>query len=121
MVREWGMSDKVGPLFYGRDGQDMYAHSSGEKMYSTNTEDIIDKEVKILVEEGYILAKNILTKHLDVLHKIAQQLLEKETLTGDELTEIVFGKKESVKKDKVVEKIVEIEKKKKTDNKKKSK
>ncbi|MBP9792247.1 MAG: ATP-dependent zinc metalloprotease FtsH [Rickettsiales bacterium] len=92
MVREWGMSDKIGPVFYGRDSQDMYAHSGNGKMYAADTENIIDDEVKKLVTEGYQLAKKILTTHRNQLDKIAYALLEKETLTGDELKELVFGK-----------------------------
>lgn len=97
MVREWGMSDTIGPIFYGRDSQDMYAHSDSGKMYSADTENIIDDEVKKLVNEGYQLAKKILTTHRSQLDKIANALLEKETLTGDELKELVFGKETSKK------------------------
>ncbi|NRA73847.1 MAG: ATP-dependent metallopeptidase FtsH/Yme1/Tma family protein [Rickettsiales bacterium] len=92
MVREWGMSDKVGPLYYGGNSQDVYAHQQ-QKMYSSNTEDLIDKEVKSLVDNGYKLAHKILTTHKNQLHKIAKALLTKETLTGDELYELAFGKK----------------------------
>ena len=93
MVREWGMSDKIGPIFYGRDSQDMYAHHDIGKMFSADTENIVDKEVKNLVEEGHDLAKKILTTHRKQLDKIANALLEKETLTGDELQKLVFGTK----------------------------
>jgi cell division protease FtsH len=92
MVREWGMSDKIGPIFYGRDSQDMYAHSDNSKMYSADTENIVDKEVKMIVDEGYTLAKQILTTHRKQLDNIANTLLERETLTGEELQELVFGK-----------------------------
>jgi len=93
MVREWGMSDKIGPINYGTDSQDMYAHNVPQKLYSVNTEDVIDHEVKKLIDEAHIRAKSVLTKHKAQLHKIAAALLEKETLTGDELRELVFGKK----------------------------
>jgi len=92
MVREWGMSDLVGPIHYGGDSQDSYAPSA-QKFYSVNTEDKIDLEVKKLVQEGYDIAKHILKKHEAQLHRIAKTLLEKETLTGDELKELAFGKK----------------------------
>ncbi|MCH9753409.1 MAG: ATP-dependent zinc metalloprotease FtsH [Alphaproteobacteria bacterium] len=98
MVREWGMSDNVGPINYGGNSQDMYAQQN-QKLYSVNTEDLIDQEVKRLVNDSYELAKKILTTHLDQLHKVAKSLLEKETLTGDELKELVFGKA-AVQKDK---------------------
>ena len=94
MVREWGMSNKVGPLYYGEENQDVYVYQhSYQKMYSINTEDLIDQEVKSLVEAGYKKAKAIIAKHKNQLHMVAKALLEKETLTGDELNEMVFGKK----------------------------
>jgi len=101
MVRVWGMSDKIGPIYYGEENQDVYTHQhSSQKAYSTKTEDLIDQEVRSLVEEGYARAKKILTKHKDQLHKIANALLEKETLTGDELKVLAFGKKAVQGKDK---------------------
>ena len=96
MVREWGMSDLVGPIHYGGDSQDSYAPSA-QKFYSVNTEDTIDMEVKRLVQEGYDIAKHILKKHEAQLHRIAKALLEKETLTGDEIKELAFGKSTKAK------------------------
>lgn len=93
MVREWGMSDKVGPIHYGGESQEMYAAQMPQKLYSVNTEDLLDKEIKKLVDEGYAKAKKILSSHKNQLHKIAKALLEKETLTGEELEILVFGKK----------------------------
>ena len=96
MVRVWGMSDKVGPLYYGEETQDLYTYQhSFQKMYSLNTEDLIDREVKSIVENGYKLAIKILTTHKDQLHKVAKALLERETLTGDELRILVFGEKKA--------------------------
>lgn len=99
MVREWGMSKKVGPLYYGEESQDPYVYQhSYQKMYSINTEDLIDQEVKSIVEEGYRKAHAILAKHKDQLHMIASALLEKETLTGDELRAMISGKKSTKSK-----------------------
>ena len=92
MVREWGMSDKVGPINYSGDSQEMYSQQAPQKLHSVNTEDLIDKEIKRFVDEGHKKAKKILTTHKDQLHKIAKTLLEKETLTGVELEILVFGK-----------------------------
>ncbi len=103
MVTEWGMSDKIGPLFYGAEQQESFlgygapARSSSEQMAN-----IIDDEVKRLVEEAHDNAKTILTEHIDELHNIAQALLEYETLTGDEIRGLLKG--EAIKR-------VEIEKK----------
>lgn len=98
MVREWGMSEKIGPIFYGRNSQDMYTHSDNSRSYSEDTENIIDEEVKRLVSEGYQVAKKILTTHRDQLDKIATALLEKETLTGEELQKLIFSKEEVTEK-----------------------
>jgi cell division protease FtsH len=89
MVREWGMSDDIGPIFYGNDSADMYAGSNSHKLYSTKTEDLIDHEVKVLVEEGYNAAKKILNDYEDELHIIAKALLARETLTGQEIREML--------------------------------
>ena len=56
-----------------------------------------DKEVKALVERGYSRAKKILSTHKDQLHKVAKTLLEKETLTGEELRVLVFGKEKAAR------------------------
>jgi cell division protease FtsH len=97
MVRELGMSDKLGPIFYGGESQDVFSYQgTQQKLYSTKTEELIDKEVARLVQEGYDAAHKILTKYKAQLHKIAAALLEQETLTGHELKEIVFGKKKAL-------------------------
>ena len=109
MVRTWGMSDKVGPLYYGEDNQDVYTQQHVyQKMYSLSTEDLIDKEVKALVENGYKKARKILTTHKTQLHKVAKTLLEKETLTGDELRVLVFGKEKAAR---INKKLHQLEKK----------
>lgn len=89
MVREWGMNDKIGPIFYGGENPDMYSGHLTSKMYSSTTEDAIDLEVKKLVESQYKVAKDILTKHLDQLHLLANELLSKETLTGQEIKDLL--------------------------------
>jgi cell division protease FtsH len=91
MVTELGMSDKVGPLFYGSNPQDNYAHHQS-KTKSEEVANLIDHEIKILVEEGYNKAKEIITSNLEVLHNLAKALLEYETITGDEIRGIVAGK-----------------------------
>jgi cell division protease FtsH len=92
MVTEWGMSDKVGPLYYGSDNQDVYQHGSNQKARSFDMANLIESEVKLLVESGFNQAKKILTDHEDQLHLIAKALLEYETLTGQEIKDIVDGK-----------------------------
>ncbi|MFN7038612.1 MAG: ATP-dependent zinc metalloprotease FtsH [Alphaproteobacteria bacterium] len=94
MVTEWGMSDKLGPLFYGGESQDMYlgGGSSNHKSRSEEITKLIDSEVRSLVQEGHDLAKEILTRDLDKLHLLAKSLLEYETLSGDEIKALLEGK-----------------------------
>jgi cell division protease FtsH len=89
MVIKWGLSDKVGMINYGNDKKEFstQVYSSSEK-----TAELIDSEVKMLVDDSYILAKKILTEKLDSLHKLANALLEFETLSGEEINDLMAGK-----------------------------
>ena len=75
MVTEWGMSDKIGPLFYGNDqGEVFLGYSMGHQTapVSEQMANLIDSEVKRIVEEAHVKAKSeILTEHLEALHSIA--------------------------------------------------
>ena len=88
-VIEWGLSDKIGPVFYGQD--DNY------KISETTSREI-DEEVKRMLDEGYKLAKATVVKNKAKVEKIAKALLEYETLTGDEVRAIVKGGKVAFKK-----------------------
>ncbi len=94
MVCEWGMSDKLGPLTYEkRDGPvflGMQANDSKE--YSDETAYEIDKEVKDLITKGHQRAIQILKDNLDILKNLAEALLEKETIDGEEVNMICEGK-----------------------------
>jgi len=87
MVTEWGMSDKIGPLDYAGNREEMFlGHSVGQgNAISDETAAIIDAEVKRLVNDGYARARSLLIKHGDELEKLAQGLLEYETLSGEEI------------------------------------
>jgi len=91
MVTEWGMSDKLGPVQYGDNSQEVFlGHSvTQNKNISESTSQIIDQEIKRIVEDSYKTAQNILTKHRDHLELLAKTLLEYETLTGDEIRELL--------------------------------
>ena len=93
MVTEWGMSDKLGPLRYTSDQEEVFlGHSvSQSKNMSDETAKLVDAEVRLIVEEGYDKAKEILTKYIDQLHSLAKALLEYETLTGDEIRALMRG------------------------------
>ena len=84
MVREWGMSDKVGPIFHDKENKEKE---------SVSTSDIIDLEIKRLVGEAHKEATRILQDKIDDLHLIAKALLEYETLSGDEIKDLIAGKK----------------------------
>ena len=90
MVTRWGLSDKIGAVDYGEeDGSKFYAAT---KTYSEETGKIIDEEVKRIVEESLQKAKAILLDKKADLEKLAQSLLEYETLSGDEIKDLLAGK-----------------------------
>ncbi len=90
MVTYFGMSKKVGNIsFYDSSGQSEYSFS---KPYSETTAELIDKEVKEIVDKAYKRAKELLTKNRDGLSKLADLLLEKEVIFSEDL-EKIFGKR----------------------------
>lgn len=90
MVTRWGLSDKVGTIDYSEeDGTKFYA---AQKVFSEETGKIIDEEVKRIVSEALQKAKEILADKKADLEKLAQALLEYETLSGDEIKDILAGK-----------------------------
>jgi cell division protease FtsH len=94
MATQWGMSDKLGPLQYTENQEEVFlGHSvSRQQNVSEKTAELIDAEVKRLVIGGYDRAKQILTDHADELEAVAQALLEYETLTGDEIKAAIEGR-----------------------------
>ncbi|MEQ9143518.1 MAG: ATP-dependent zinc metalloprotease FtsH [Parvibaculaceae bacterium] len=93
MVTQWGMSDKLGPLAYQDNEEEVFlGHSvARHQTMSEDTARMIDEEVKRIVSEGYDKANQVLTDHIDELHTIAQGLLEYETLSGDEIRGLLRG------------------------------
>ncbi|MEG2158270.1 MAG: ATP-dependent zinc metalloprotease FtsH, partial [Clostridia bacterium] len=94
MVTEWGMSEKVGPLFYGEDGEVFLGRSyqSTEK-YSEELSGIIDAEVRKIVDTCHKTATKLLTENVDVLHSMAKVLFEKETIHTEEVNMLIKEKK----------------------------
>ncbi|MEM8833912.1 MAG: ATP-dependent zinc metalloprotease FtsH, partial [Pseudomonadota bacterium] len=94
MVTEWGMSDKLGPLRYSQDQEEVFlGHSVAQsKNMSDETASLVDSEIKQIVENAYDRAKQILTDKLEDLHTLAKALLEYELLSGDEIKDILNGK-----------------------------
>jgi len=95
MVTQWGMSDKLGPLQYSANEQEVFlGHSVAQQQnVSEATANLIDEEIKRFVTEANDRAKQILTDHRDHLDIIANALLEYETLSGDEIKKLIAGEK----------------------------
>ncbi|MBU2027301.1 MAG: ATP-dependent zinc metalloprotease FtsH [Proteobacteria bacterium] len=91
MVCEWGMSDEMGPLSYGKKEEQIFLgrEFATHKDYSEDTARKIDREVSHIVMKCYENAKKILSDRIDILNRIASELLEKEVLNGLELDEII--------------------------------
>ena len=97
MVTQYGMSDRVGMIQYGSDEDEVFigrdlAHT---KSYGNEIADVIDEEVKRIVDECYTKAKNIILEHEDVIHSCAALLIEKEKI-GQEEFEALFKNHEPV-------------------------
>ena len=95
MVTRFGMSDQLGPLTYGENEDEVFLGRSitRHQQMSEETAKKIDTEIKRIVEEGYKKAKKILTEKIDDLHKLAKALLVYETLSGEEISDIIFKNK----------------------------
>jgi cell division protease FtsH len=93
MITEFGMSDKLGRVRYSSNEQEIFlGHSvAQQKNVSESTSEMIDQEVRRLIEEGERTARRILEERTDDLHKIARALLEFETLSGDEVRALLRG------------------------------
>lgn len=93
MVCEWGMSEKLGPLAYERrEGPVFLGMSQGDtRHFSDSTTEQIDAEIRRFVNDGHELAVKILTENIDALHRLAQALLDKETIDGAEVEIIMKG------------------------------
>ena len=93
MVTEWGMSDRIGPLFYGSDGEIFVGRNyQTEKGYSEEIAGVIDEEIRAIVESCHKRATEILSEHIDVLHNMARVLVERETIHTEEVEMLVAGK-----------------------------
>lgn len=93
MVCQWGMSEKFGPMSYGDDGQQVFLGRDfmQHKDYSDDTARLIDAEIRRFVDEGYQRARKLLSENMDSLHRIAEALLERETLSGEEIDMLMRG------------------------------
>lgn len=95
MVTQWGLSDEIGPVLVGDEREEVFlGHSLGhENKNSEKLAETIDAEIRKFVDKGYESAKKLLRDNLDKLHLLAESLLEYETLTGQEIIDLLDGKK----------------------------
>lgn len=99
MVRSWGMSDNLGPLSYGKNEEQIFLgrEIAQHRDYSEETARRIDGEVQVLIQNAYNQSKRLLEENIDVLHKLADALLEKETVLGSELDALILSMKPGFK------------------------
>ncbi|MEK6223397.1 MAG: ATP-dependent zinc metalloprotease FtsH [Thermodesulfobacteriales bacterium] len=95
MVCEWGMSEKVGPITFGKGDEQIFLGKdiAKQKDYSEETAIDIDNEKKSIVTINYEKARTLLEDNIDLLHKVAEVLLDKEVIDGKELDELITNNK----------------------------
>jgi len=93
MIRAWGMSETLGPLSYAKGEEQIFLgrEIAQHRDYSEETASRIDKEVQDLIISSYNRATEVLAENVDILHKLAEMLLEKETVLGAELDELILS------------------------------
>ncbi len=91
MVTQWGMSDRIGPVAFGKEEGEVFLgrQLTARRPFSEETARQIDQEVHRLIQEALTRAEQILTEHRDRLDRLAEALLEKETLTGEEVDQVL--------------------------------
>jgi cell division protease FtsH len=91
MVCNWGMSEKLGPVTFGRSDEHIFLGREIQRQqdYSESTSVLIDGEIRLFIETAEATAERILKRHLDKLHKLAKALLEKEMMDSDEVDQII--------------------------------
>jgi cell division protease FtsH len=95
MVTEFGMSEKLGPVAYGGEDEQVFLgrdFTSQSRNYSETTAQLIDEEVQTLVRSAEEAARTMLTEKRDILDRMAEALLERETIDGEEIDAIVEGR-----------------------------
>jgi cell division protease FtsH len=95
MVRTWGMSEALGPLSYDQGEEQIFLgrEIAQHRDYSENTADKIDHEINRLIATAYDSSKQVLETNIDILHSLADLLLDKETVLGKELDELILSKR----------------------------
>ena len=95
MVTEWGMSDLLGPMTFGKKNEELFLgrEIQSHRDYSEVTARMIDEEISRIVRYSQRMAEKILQKDIDILHRLAQELLKYETIDADDLKKILKGNK----------------------------
>ncbi|MDD2319201.1 MAG: ATP-dependent zinc metalloprotease FtsH [Geobacteraceae bacterium] len=93
MICEWGMSDRLGPVSFGKKDEQIFLgrEMASMKNYSEATAVEIDEEIRRIVEDNYSRARTLLTDNIDVLHKLSRALIEKENLNGADV-DVIIGR-----------------------------
>jgi hypothetical protein len=93
MVTEWGMSDKLGPLRYEENQEEVFLGHSVARSQSVSeaTAQLIDEEIRRIIDNAETLAQKVLKEHMDDLHTVTKGLLEYETLSGEEVRALLRG------------------------------
>jgi cell division protease FtsH len=101
MVTKWGLSERLGPLMYGEDdGEVFLGHSvTKRKEVSEGTANIIDQEVRAIIDRNYHRAEQLLKDNLEKLHMMAHALIKYETIDTDQIDSIMSGKEPNPPKD----------------------
>jgi cell division protease FtsH len=99
MIRSWGMSEDLGPLSYAKGEEQVFLgrEIAQHRDYSEATAQKIDEEINKLIKNSYGRAQSVLKENLDILHKLAEILLEKETVMGKELDELIHTLRPGIK------------------------
>ena len=96
MITKWGLSEKLGPLLYGQEDSEPFLGASlgsnKTNNFSDETANVIDDEVRTLVDRNYLRAKTILTDNLDKLHVMAAALMQYETIDLQQIEDIMAGR-----------------------------
>ncbi|MBI5826569.1 MAG: ATP-dependent metallopeptidase FtsH/Yme1/Tma family protein [Deltaproteobacteria bacterium] len=93
MVCEWGMSEKLGPLTFGKKEEHIFLgkEMSQRRDFSEETAEDIDSEIRRIVTENYEKAKKLIESNVDALQRVAKALLEKEVLDAEEIDRLIFS------------------------------
>jgi cell division protease FtsH len=93
MVCKWGMSELIGPMAVGEQSQEVFIGREwvANRDHSEETARLVDGEVKRIIDTAMTTADKLLREHIDSLHRVAAALLDRETLTGDEVKRLMDG------------------------------